>query len=193
MGEEISDVVKTSVKMIDVNIDDFYGKKIKILYGDIINYATISQETMSVEDKHKIYSLKIACRNIVEAIKDVKVLQKNINKFMKSKNEYINEEYNYLREGIAKTLDGIHTLKNDNHDDFDVLAKIKLLEENLDRLDMIKNGRIDKLIRGNLIETKMATSLINDSQYAYEISKKLIQVATILWIEDREIQELGDE
>jgi len=193
MGDEISDLVKSSVKKIDINIDDFYRKKIKALYGDIIHYATISQETMSVEDKHKIYSLKIACRDIVEAIKDVKVLQKNMNKFMKSKNEHINEEYNYLREGIAKTLDGIHTLKNDNHDDFDVLAKIKLLQENLDRLDMIKNGRIDNLIRSNLIETKMATSLINDSQFAYEISKKLIHVATILWIEDREIQELGDE
>jgi len=193
MGDEISNVVKSSVKKIDINIDDFYGRKIKSLYGDIIKYATISQETMSVEDKHKMYSLKIACRDIVEAIKDVKVLQKNINKFMKSKNEYINEEYNYLREGIAKTLDGIHTLKNDNHDDFDVLAKIKLLQENLNRLDMIKNGRIDKLIRSNSIETKMATSLINDSQFAYEISKKLIHVATILWIEDREIQELGDE
>ena len=58
---------------------------------------------------------------------------------------------------------------------------------------MIKNGRIDKLIRTNAIETKVATSLINDSAFAYEISKKLIHVATILWIEDREIQELGEK
>jgi len=58
---------------------------------------------------------------------------------------------------------------------------------------MIKNGRIDNLIRNNFIETKMATSLINDSAFAYEVSKNLIHVATILWIEDREIQELGEE
>ncbi|MCD6172813.1 MAG: Na/Pi cotransporter family protein [Sulfurimonas sp.] len=192
MGDEINKAVESSVKMIDINVDDFYEKKIKMLYGDIINYATISQENMSVEDKHKIYSLKIACRDIVEAIKDVKILQKNVNKFLKSKNEYIKGEYNYLREEIAKTLDGIHTLKNNNSDDFDVLAKIKLLEESLNSLDMIKNGRIDKLIRNNSIETKMATSLINDSAFAYEISKNLIHVATILWIEDREIQELGE-
>ncbi|MCK4974523.1 MAG: Na/Pi cotransporter family protein, partial [Sulfurimonas sp.] len=188
---EISTVVKSSLTRIDTNIDEFYEKKIKVLYGDIINYATISQENMSVEDKHKIYSLKIACRDIVETIKDVKELQKNINKFINSNNKYIQAEYNYLREGIAKTLNEIHTLRN-SVDDLEVLVKIKLLEENLNELDMIGNGRIDKLIRTNQIETKMATSIINDSAFAYDISKKLIQVATILWIEDKQIQELGD-
>jgi len=77
-------------------------------------------------------------------------------------------------------------------DDLEVLVKIKLLEENLNELDMIGNGRIDKLIRTNQIETKMATSIINDSAFAYDISKKLIRVATILWIEDKQIQELGE-
>ena len=192
MGDEISEVVKVSVKQIDTNIDKFYDKKIKSLYGDIINYATISQENMSVEDKNKIYALKIACRDIVEAIKDVKELQKNINKFIKSKNNDIKAEYNYLREEIAKTLDGIHTLKN-HHDDFEVLAKIKILEDNLNKLDMIQNGRIDHLIREHKIDAKMATSLINDSSFAYDISKKLISVATILWIKNEDIRELGEE
>jgi len=193
MGDEINKIVNTSVHMIDINIDDFYEKKIKSLYGDIIHYATIAQESMSEEDKHKVFALKIACRDIVEAIKDVQILQKNINKFIKSKNSHIQEEYNFIREAIAKTLDGIYALKQEKTDDFDVLAKIKILEKNLDNLDLIENGRIDQLIRNNLIETKMATSLINDSLFAYEISKKLIHVATILWIQDRDIQELGEE
>ena len=193
MGQEINTVVESSVKMIDINIDDFYERKIKSLYGDIIHYATLSQETMSVEDKHKIYSLKIACRNIVETIKNVKILQRNINKFIENKNPHVKDEYNNLRKQIAKTLDEIHTLKNSNLDDLDILAKITILQENLDTLDMLKNGRIDALIRSNAIETKIATSLINDSVIAYEISEKLIHVATILWIENREIQELGEE
>ena len=193
MGDKINEVVESSVKMIDINIDDFYERKIKSLYGDIINFATISQESMNTEEQHKNYALKIACRDIVEAIKDVKELQKNVNRSLKSKNEHISGEYNYIREEIAKTLDGIHTLKNDNNDDLEVLAKIKILEDNLDNLDMMASGRIDKLIRNNLIETKVATSLINDTGYAYEICKKLIHVAIVLWIEDREIQKLGDK
>lgn len=192
MGDEISTVVESSVTQIDMNIDDFYEKKIKILYGDIIHYATISQEDMSEEDKHKIYSLKIACRDIVETIKDVKEIQKNVNRFMKSKNKFIRGEYNYLREAIAKTLDGIHALKNTS-DDLDVLVKLKVIQENSQKLDMIGNNRIDNLIRSNSIETKMATSIINDSDYAYNISKKLIHVATVLWIENKKIQELGEK
>ena len=193
MGDEISQVVKSSVTMLDINIDDFYNKKIKILYGDIISYATMSQETMDQEGKDKVYSLKIACRDIVETIKDVKELQKNLDRFIKSKNEYIHGEYDYLREEIAMILDGIHTLKNSNNDDFDKLAKIKVLEENLDNYDANIHKRIDNLIRKNLIETKMATSLINDSGYAYSISKKLINVAGLLWIDDTLIQKLGEE
>ncbi len=191
-GDEISKVIESSVKQIDTNIDQFYKQKIKVLYGDIINYATISQEKMSVEEQTKIYALKIACRDIVETIKDVKELQKNINRFMKSKNEYIRNEYNFLREGIAKTLDGIHTLRNSD-DDFEIFAKIKVLQDDFNKLDLIGNTRVDKLIRENKIESKMTTSLINDSAYAYSIVQKLINASTILWIEDKEIRELGEE
>jgi phosphate:Na+ symporter len=192
MGDEINTVVKASVTQIDMNIDDFYEKKIKILYGDIIHYATISEEHMSLEEKHQVYSLKIACRDIIETIKFVKQIQKNINRFMKSKNEFIKTEYNNLREAVAKTLDGIHYLRNSD-DDLEVLAKIKVLQESYQKVDIIQNGHIDNLIRSNKIETKMATSLINDSAYVYDISKKLVNVATTLWIEDKQIQDLGDE
>jgi len=192
IGDEISTVVKSSVKKIDVNVDDVYEKKIKSLYGDIIDYATVSEETMCIENKHKMYTLKIACRDIVEAIKEVKELQKNVNRFIRSTNVHIKDEYNYLRENIASTLDGIHALKKIN-DDFEVLAKIEILKESLNNLDMVGNGRIDTLIRTHKIETKMATSLINDSTYAYNISKKLISAAAVLWINDTEIQDLGED
>ncbi len=190
--DEIAAIVRKSNKKIDTNIDEFYKKRIKSLYGDIINYATISEENMSIEEKSKVYSLKNACRDIVESIKDVRELQKNINKFIKSKNQYIKTEYDYLRGEIAKTLDGIHDLRN-GVDDFDALAGIKLLKQSLDKLDMIENGRIDDLIRNNSIEPKMATSLINDSAFAYDICKKLIEAAAVLWIENEKIKQLGED
>ena len=111
--------------------------------------------------------------------------------YINHKNKDIQSEYNFLRVTIAKTLHGIYTLRN-NDDGVDVLTNIKLLEKNLKKLDMIGNGKIDSLIRENKIEPKMATSLINDSAFAYEISKKLLSVASVLWIEDKEIQDLGD-
>lgn len=41
------------------------------------------------------------------------------------------------------------------------------------------NGTLDKLIRQGLVTNEMATSLMNDSAYAYDISKNLIAMAEI--------------
>ena len=192
IGENIDKVVESSVLTIDINIDDVYKHKIKSLYGDIMSFATQAQENMSTEDKDTVYSYKIACRDLVEAIKDVEKLQKNVNRFMRSKNRHIQSEYNVIRIGIAKILDGIFLLRN-SEDDLDSLTKLKILEKEMNTLDIVKNGRIDELIRNHLIETKMATSLINDSTNAYNLSNKLIHIAHVLWIEDKEIRTLGEE
>ena len=193
MGTDISKVVESSLHVIDLDIDDYYNRKIKILYGDIIQYATIAQENMVEEDKDRVYSFKIACRDIVESIKIAKELQKNISRSLHSKNEHIQGEYNHLREEIAKVLDGIYTLRNSKRDDFDNLANIKLLEDDLEQFSSQRNKRLDNLIRNAYVETSTATSLMNDGAFVYEISKKLLNVSKLLWIEHREIQKLGEE
>lgn len=188
---DITSVVKNSKLNIQTDVNEFYSNKIKLLYGDIIHFSTLSQENMNTEQKDKIYDLKLASRNIVEAIKDIRELQKNIFIYLKSENTYIHDEYNNLRINIANTIKTINELK-DADDDIDVLSNIELLKESINQLDLIRNDKIDNLIRRNLIDSKMATSLINDSSYAYNISKRLIQSACILWIEDKDIQILGE-
>ena len=183
MNEDISKLVRSSVKQIDIDLDHFYATKIKVLYGEILSYATQAQEHLEAEQNDRIYELKVACRDIVETIKEVKELQKNVNFFMKSENAYIRDEYNFLREQIATTLDGIHLIrKSENQEEIE--QKLETLKQNLEKLDMIANGRIDKLIRHNRIEPKMATSLLNDSSFTYRISKRLIEIATILWVKN---------
>jgi len=185
-GDELENIVNASVKVIDLNIDEFYEKKIKMLYGDIIKYATIAQEPMSVEDKQRVYDLKVACRDIVETLKDVTILRKNMNRYIRSQNIKIKKEYNHLREEIARTLDGIHTIReHKDEEDYDVLTKMNMLKDRLDKLDTIKNGRIDTLLKNDEIDTKMVTSLINDSTFAYHISEKLIEISMILWVEQK--------
>ena len=48
--------------------------------------------------------------------------------------------------------------------------------------DVLKSGIIDKLIRDKKITNVMASSLINDSAYAYNISKNLIQMASSIYL-----------
>ena len=57
----------------------------------------------------------------------------------------------------------------------------------------MRNERIDELIREDKIDKKMATSLINDTTFAHDISKNIINAMSILLIENKDIQELGEE
>jgi phosphate:Na+ symporter len=187
---DLQSAVKDTDTTLNTDINEFYANKIKSLYGDIIHYATLSQEHMNENDQNRVYDLKLASREVVEALKNMRDLQKNIFYYLKSKNSYIQEEYNNLRVYIAKTIDTIEKIK-EHDDDFDVISTIELLKESTKALDNIKNNRIDALIREDKIDSKMATSLINDSAFAYDVTQKLLQVATILWIKDINIRTLG--
>ena len=189
---DISTVVKESTDIIELNIDDFYQTRIKSLYSDIIDYSTYFINDLDSEKRVYLYDLRSACRDIAEAVKNTKELQKNISKYLLSNNNYIKDEYNYIRESLAKTMNTINEIKN-SKDEIDVLSKSELLKEYLKSLDVIATGRIDILIREKKIDKKMATTLLNDSAHAHNIIDKLINVAKILWIEDLDIKQLGED
>ena len=189
---DISTVVKESTDIIELNIDDFYQTRIKSLYSDIIDYSTYFINDLDSEKRIYLYDLRSACRDIAEAVKNTKELQKNISKYLLSNNNYIKDEYNYIRESLAKTMNTINEIKN-SKDEIDVLSKSELLKEYLKSLDVIATGRIDILIREKKIDKKMATTLLNDSAHAHNIIDKLINVAKILWIEDLDIKQLGED
>ncbi len=189
--KNIKDVVTNSNIEELQDINKFYETKIKFIYGEIIKFATLAQEYMDEIGKDKAYDLKLASRNIVESIKDMRDLQKNMYHYLKSENEYIKEEYNSLRVAIAQTIEAIENVKE--VDDVDTVANLELLKDKMKQLKSMKNNKIDALIRENHIDTKMATSLINDSLLTYDVIKKLIAVATIVWIGDKNVRELGEK
>ena len=182
-SHDISLVVKNSNTQINIDINEFYSNKIKSLYGEIMHFSVLAQENMDEDYKKRIYFYKLASRDIVEAIKDIRELHKNISLYLKSDNIHIKDEYNNLRINIAKIVNIINELKNTNN--IKILTQLEELKEDIKQLDNLRNNKIDTLIRENKISKKMATSLINDSAYTYNISKKLIEVAMILWIEDK--------
>ena len=180
-------VVKESTDLIELDIDEFYKTRIKSLYGDIINYSTYFINDLNDLERNYLYSLRTACRDIAEAVKNTKELQKHISKYLIDNNENIKDEYNYLREAIARTINTINEIKN-SEDEEDILSKSELLKEYLQSLDVIATGRIDVLIREERIDKKMATTLLNDSAHASNIVDKLIEVAKILWIDKKRFE-----
>ncbi|MGA1931345.1 Na/Pi cotransporter family protein [Arcobacter sp. YIC-464] len=190
--QTLSEVVKNSNLDINTDVNLFYTNKIKSLYGEIVKFSAVAQESMDEEDKQRVYELKLAARNIVESTKDIRDLHRNLTIYLKSKNSFIKEEYNKIRLSLVTVLKTIDDIR-DEKDDLEVLSSLEVLKENIKELDSLRNEKIDELIREDKIDKKMATSLINDTTFAHDISKNLINAMSILLIDSKDIQELGEE
>lgn len=188
----IEEVITDNYQDEPIDIDKFYNYKIKNLYGEIIDFSTKAQAGMDKDEIKRLYQIKLANRDIVEAIKDTKHLQKNLKKYLVSDNLYIKEQYENIRKNLIKLLRNINTIANTQEEEKIVLllSKIKLASK---KNDITVNGVLDNLIRNNLITNKMATSLMNDSSYTNRISRHLISMAEIIFsLSNEDIKSLSD-
>ena len=179
----LDDVLKDKYNQKSINIDQLYHQKVKGIYSAIVDYAVRGQKDMTAELKNELYNLKVASRGIVEAVKDTKHLQKNMNKYMNSDNEYIREEYNSIRRSLTDVLRNVDLIIH-SEEQVDKNILISKIDIHIEKNDLIANGKIDELIRSNKITSEMATSLMNDSSYAYDIAKNLKDMARVLYVKD---------
>jgi phosphate:Na+ symporter len=122
----------------------------------------------------------MAGSHLVEALKAVKHLQKNLNAYLSSDNAYIRAEYDKLRALIGRVLREIEAAHTSSQDAVTILslddAKLLLAES-----DLVTSGVLDQLIRKRRISAQMATSLINDGGYVSDACENLINAAQILF------------
>lgn len=167
-----------AVRVID--IDDHYDRRIKSLYNAIIDFiARVQIEPGTKVHGENLYALRDASRNIVEAVKDIKHLQKNLMRYLDSPNPHIRQEYNAIRQRLALLLKDIHALAEDP--DTEALLALDGLRADLFADDALASGNLEKLIRGGRITPEMATSLMNDSSYAHDVANNLINMAKVLF------------
>lgn len=179
---EIDEVIKDKYSRKFINIEDFYNKKIKDIYSDIITFSTRAQANMQEKEIENLYKLKLANREIVEAVKNTKHLQKNIVKFSSHPNKFIQQEYQKIKKSLAEFLRNINIIATSNEEDVIILllSKVRICTQ---KNDLLANGTLDELIRSKHITNQMATSLMNDSVYLYNIRNNLSNMAETLFIQ----------
>lgn len=181
--EKIKKVVHKSRQEMEVDIEELYYHKVKTIYSKIVKYATLAQSkfAFSMEAAQAFTRIKLANRNMVETIKDLRGLRKNVTRYMVSENQYIQKEYDQLRQKVSMVLREVYRTRKDEHPDAHLqrLEKLKMKAKNS---DVLVNGTLDKLIREERISSDMATSLANDSNTVAHISKRLIETAELLYI-----------
>ena len=183
--EKIKNIIKKSTETIDIDVEEVYYKKVKTIYGEIIKYATKAQSKLQLsENQAKVISeIKLANRKMVEIIRDVRELRKNVSIYLNSDNEYIKKEYNKFRKKVAKVLRVIYLFrKTDEKEKEKYYKKLMILKKEAREAIHSDYKSIDKLIRNNLITSDMVSSLVNDNDNVNDLIKKLIAVAELLYV-----------
>ena len=186
-------IVKKSTKDMHIDVENLYYKKIKTIYGEIIRYAAIAQKNLELTENQNnaIIDIRIANRKMVEIIKDVRELNKNVTLSLDLDNKYLLKEYDTFRRKVIKVLRVIYLFrKAENTEEY----AEKLSELKKDAKANIRQGNksIDKLIRKDFISVEMASSLFNDYTNVNDMIKKLIEVAELLYAEKDPLLENGD-
>jgi phosphate:Na+ symporter len=176
----LESVIATSKRLAPIDIDDLYNLNIKSLYSDIIEYISRAHTDMTPAQTDELFGLRTAGKDIVEAIKGTKHLQKNLDLYRGSANPAIAGEYNTIRLELAAVMRALDKVRERGDDSAAILSLDGLKMEMKDN-DKRLLARLDTLVRKNRISAQMATSLINDSGYAYGVTKDLVKMGEILF------------
>ena len=177
---DLADVVKRTSKPIAIDLDDEYNTTVKGLYSEIVNFISRAQVTMNEEQSNTLFALRAAGRDMVEAIKDTKHMHKNLARYVASDNAAIREEYNKIRIQLGEVLRHLAEVRAHTEDPLAVLS-FDTLKVEMEDQDSTRNGVLEELIRDNKITATMATSLMNDATYAYDVAKNLVQMGEVLF------------
>ena len=182
-SSENLETVAARQSVSEYDIDAEYEKHVKPLYSAIV--AFIGETTFSRRDEENstLQWLRDANREIVEAVKHTKHLQKNLLRYLSSDNEAIRNAYNEIRVSIAATIRELETLRQEGDSVIDMLSldAVKLMvDESQERI----NRLLTELIGRHEITPEMGSSLLNDSTYAYNVSINLVRAAEKLFVSE---------
>jgi phosphate:Na+ symporter len=162
-----------------IDIDARYERTVKPLFGAIVEFISAVHPDAGSGRMDDLYALRSCCRNIVEAVKGVKHLNKNLSRHMHSSNEHVRHQYDRIRIELGEVLRQVAVLQSDPSDVVTILSsddvKLRLAE-----LDTQIMADLAEQIRGRRIPASVVTSIMNDAHYARELGMDLIDVMQVL-------------
>jgi phosphate:Na+ symporter len=173
--EDLWQLVETPGKIITLDLDDQYARNIKDIYSANIEFLSRAQAEAPREYAEAYNALRRANMDVVAAIKAVKHLRKNLLPCMQSSNPDIRREYNRFRARIGEVLRELAALR-DSDDAVVTLLSLDQIRVAIVNAENQAARAVDKLIRGGLITSQAATSLINDGSYVKEVIQKLLDM-----------------
>ncbi len=167
----------------DIDIDTLYDEKIKSLSNAIMEFTAKAKIHMNNEDQMKeVFRLQISAKNIVEATKHMRLVQKNLQKYSLSAHQSLSNEYDHMRITMAYLLRGIEELRIASSDDnLSILRKIAKFKASFKYDDLDILNKIDWLISQKSISISEGTSMLNDLSFMRSIALKLVEAIEYLY------------
>ena len=173
-GESLELLANPPERTRAIDVDDYYQRRIKPLYGAILDFIT--RLPTNDDQSRQAFALRAACHQLVEALKDCKHLQKNLVRYLASPNAALRGQYVAIRRDLALLLHELHVMSSDEADANPTLT-LDVLRARGEEHDIVLNGTLDQLIRAKRIGPEAATSLMNDNGYAHDIARNLLAMA----------------
>jgi phosphate:Na+ symporter len=185
--------VRATHRILPLDVDEAYEKEIKGLHGKILAFiGEMRGRAVPTPWMDQLLTLQGASRDIVEAVKAMKHLHKNLSRYAASRHPVVREQYDAIRIQIAKLLREIGELRMQEPE---AVASLSLdaLKLALETFSRKLTDRITELISRQQISPQMATSLMNDESYARTIGEKLLDAVRVLLLSgdrsDRKVEE----
>jgi phosphate:Na+ symporter len=184
--------IKSQRTVIEINLEQVYATKVKVLYGAILDFISQAQMKLPPDFSEDLYTLRGACYGVVRSTKEVQQFRENVSLYMRSDNPHIRKQYDAMRLQIARLLRAINEMRNMPEEDRDVLSLDDFRLE-FEKKNIVHNGTMDELIRGGLITAHMATSLMNDLGFLRNIIWNLTDMGKAVFAtKDIEAQEADE-
>ena len=181
--DDVARLVRQSRRSFDLDLNEGYEQRVKTLYSGIVEFTSrAGDKRLDPEITDRIYTLRDVASNIVQAVKSIKHLRKNILRYTLRPQGAITELYNELRTQIARVAIEIRKLGLVAPEDRSTLW----LDQERARIEEDVRStarRVDALIRKGEMNPAAATSFMNDSSYAYSAMRDLIEAARGYYVE----------
>ncbi|MDC0343680.1 hypothetical protein OAN15_01385 [bacterium] len=180
---DVAGLVRRSRSPLELDLEQRYENRIKTLYSAIVEFCTrAADQSLAPEIAERIYALRNVASDIVQAVKSIKHLRKNILRYTVRPQGAPTELYDALRTEIARIAVEINKLAKTEPENRSALwldQERAQIEEDA----RFTSQRVDALIRTGALSPSAATSFMNDSGYAYGAMRGLIEAARSYFIE----------
>ena len=192
-SENLKNTIDADKEIIEFDLDRMYESQVKHLYGSILEFITRAGQQLPAVFSEQLFWLRQSSIKLVECVKHVKHLRKNTNRYMVSDNESMRREYNNLRFLLASTMRLIHEVGAADYP-HEMTGRLKNQKKLLDEHRTSLNATVDRLLHDRVIDSDMATSLLNDFSYTRSFVKRLVKFGkTLITLQDHEARAADTE